>query len=130
MNIANERYNQNGKAIDGKFRFNIEANSIEIMYMWGVFTNMRAEDMKAYMNDLKRLLAPGGKVFFTAFVEEDVPDVTINPKGYLDKDYNTPLALVRYNKDYLFSIISSAGLNIDEFNYGTEFDRQSEFYLS
>ncbi len=130
LDIASERYHKDGKLIDHNFKFNIPDHSIDIIYIWGVFTNMDGEVMKIYLNDLKRMLSPGGKVFFTAFVEENVPDISINPKGYLLDEYTTPLQVVRYEKNYIFSLIAQAGLVIDDFIYGKEFDGQSEFYLS
>ncbi|MEN6456161.1 MAG: class I SAM-dependent methyltransferase [Prolixibacteraceae bacterium] len=130
LDIASERYHKGGRQIDHHFKFDIPDRSIDIIYIWGVFTNLDGEVMKIYLNDLKRMLAPGGRIFFTAFVEEDVPDISINPKGYLFEEYSSPLQVVRYEKNYLFSLISRAGLVIDDFVYGKEFDGQSEFYLS
>ncbi len=130
LDVLSERYNTGGKLINNNFRFDIKDKSIDIIYIWGVFTNMEGETMKAYLNDLKRMLASGGKVFFTAFVEENVPDISVNPKGYLLDEFTGPLQVVRYEKNYLFSLIEQSGLTIDEFIYGQEFDGQSEFYLS
>lgn len=130
LDIASERYHKNGKPIDNNFKFNIEDKSIDLIYLWGVFTNMAPYVMEVYLNDMKRMLAPNGKVFFTAFVEENVPDVSINPEGYIFEKYNSPLLVVRYEKDHIFSLISAAGLAIDKFNHGTEFLGQSSFYLS
>ena len=130
LDIASERYNKDGKMIDHDFKFNIKDRSIDIIYIWGVFTNLDGEVMKVYLTDLKRMLSPGGRIFFTAFVEENVPDISINPKSYLFEEYTSPLQVVRYEKNYIFSLITQAGLVIDDFVYGKEFDGQSEFYLS
>ena len=130
LDVLSERYNTGGNQLNDKFKFNINDKSIDIIYIWGVFTNMEGMVMKAYLNDLKRMLAPGGKVFFTAFVEESVPEISVNPEGYLLDKYTGPLQVVRYEKNYLFSLIEQSGLRIDEFIYGQEFDGQSEFYLS
>lgn len=130
LNIASERYHKNGGPIDDNFRFNIEDESIDIIYLWGVFTNMDPYVMKLYLNDMKRILSPDGNIFFTAFVEENVPDVSVNPKGYIFEEYNSPLLVVRYEKNHIFSLISAAGLKIQQFEHGTEFYRQSALYLS
>lgn len=129
LDVASERYNKNGNRIDESFKFSIEDGSIDLIYVFGVFTNMDEHTIKIYLNDFKRMLAPGGRVFLTAFVEENVPDVSVNPKGYLFEEYHGPLHVVRFEKNYIFSLISRAGLVIDEFNYGTEYDGQSVFYL-
>lgn len=130
IDVASERYNKNGKSIDDGFKFNIEDESFDLIYLWGVFTNMDPYVMKVYLSEIKRMLAPDGKVFFTAFVEENVPKVSINPEGYIFEEYNSPLLVVRYEKNYIFSLISAAGLTIDKYDHGTEFYKQSAFYLS
>ncbi len=129
LDIFSERYNQSGKQIDENFKFNIKNACMDMIYIWGVFTNMDGGVMKIYLKDLKRMLAPGGRVFFTAFVEENVPSVSVNPKGYVLEEFTGPLQVVRYEKEYIFSLIAQAGLVIDEFIYGKELDGQSEFYL-
>ncbi|MEL7585527.1 MAG: class I SAM-dependent methyltransferase [Prolixibacteraceae bacterium] len=130
LNIGSERYNKGGVKIDHNFKFPVKDQSVDVIYIWGVFTNLEGEIMKVYLNDLKRMLLPGGKIFFTAFAEEDVPNISVNPEGYLFKEYTGPLQVVRYEKSYLFSLIAQAGLVVDDFIYGKEFDGQSEFYLS
>lgn len=130
LDVASIRYHQNGKPIDDNFTFDLTDKSIDIIYIWGVFTNMASDVMKIYLNDLKRMLKPSGRVFFTAFVEENVPEISVNPESYVIDEYTGPLQVVRYEKNYMFSLISKAGLVIDEFIYGEEFDGQSEFYLS
>lgn len=130
LNIASERYNKGGISISDNFKFPVADKSIDIIYLWGVFTNLDGGVMNVYLNDLKRMLSPGGKIFFTAFVEENVPAISINPEGYLLEEYTGPLQVVRYERNYLFSLIARAGLTVDDFIYGKEFDGQSEFYLS
>ena len=41
--------------------------------------------MRAYLREFLRILDECGKVFFTTFVEEDVPNISINPENsYLE----------------------------------------------
>ncbi|HYW33932.1 MAG TPA: class I SAM-dependent methyltransferase, partial [Balneolaceae bacterium] len=130
IDVANARSNKTGKQIEENFRFNVDDESIDIICLFGVFTNVEADVVRIYLHEMNRILAGGGKVYFTAFVEENVPDVAINPEGYLFDEFIGPLNVVRFEKNYIFSLISDAGLILDEFIYGTEFDGQSEFYLS
>jgi hypothetical protein len=57
----------------------------------------------------------GGRVFLTAFVEEDVPDETVNPTDYVIYPCTSPLHVVRYSKQALFSIFEEHALGVDEF---------------
>jgi hypothetical protein len=129
LNLYNERYNENGVKMDDDFRFEIEPKSVDIIYLFSVFSHTTKEDMIIYLKDFSRILADKGKIFFTTFVEKDVPDVSINPKNYRLK-CSGPLHIVRYKKDYLFSVLDECGYSILSFTKGAEVDGQSAVYLS
>ena len=102
--------------------------SADIVYKSGVFTNITSEHVEIYVSELSRIVRRDGRIFLTAFVEEDVPDATINPTGYVPFfDCTAPLHIVRYSKQWLFS---KHGLSTDYFNYhGGVIPRLSEIYL-
>lgn len=129
LDIYNERYNKNGIKIDGNFRFEQESKSIDIIYLFSVFSHTTEEDMRMYLKEFLRILDDKGKIFFTTFVEEDVPDFSINPENYR-LNCSGPLHIVRYNKDYLFSILDECGYDLQSFTYATEADGQSAIYLA
>lgn len=129
LNLYNERYNKLGVKIDDKFRFDMNPKSADIIYLFSVFSHTTEEDMQVYLKDFLRILDEDGKVFFTTFVEEDVPNISINPENYRFK-CSGPLHIVRYNKNYLFSLLDKSGYSLLEFTHGTEADGQSAIYLS
>jgi SAM-dependent methyltransferase len=129
LNLYNERYNTNGKRIDTNFEFDLEPGSMDIIYLFSVFSHTTEEDMKTYLKEFARLLKPNGKIFFTAFAEEDVPDFSVNPDNYRLK-CSGPLHVVRYRKEYLSSIIKELGYSILDFTHSTEIDGQSAVYLT
>lgn len=90
---------------------------------------MVISDIEMYLKDFSRLLRPKGKVFLTAFVEDSVPDISINPEGYWLVP-SGPLHCVRYQKSFFESLLAKQGFNIDVFHYGAETDGQSAYGLS
>ena len=128
LNLYNERYNKNGNKIDAGFCFDLAENTVDIIYLFSVFSHTTEEDMRVYLKDFSRILDKGGKMFFTTFVEDDVPNVSINPENYHLK-CSGPLHIVRYNKDYLFSALAEYGYSILNFTHRTEADGQSAIYL-
>jgi hypothetical protein len=58
-------------------------------------------------------------VFLTAFVEEGVPPVTVNPENYV-QECQGPCPIVRYEKGHLCSILESCGFEVERFDYGKE----------
>ena len=67
----------------------------------------------------------------TAFVEDDVPEVSFNPASYVPYDCSSPLTVVRYNKQYLFSLFTQHGLAVEDFRrHGGMLPKQSEISLT
>ncbi|MGD0962236.1 MAG: class I SAM-dependent methyltransferase [Methylomonas sp.] len=128
LDLYNERYNVNGQRITDNFQFDIESNSMDIIYLFSVFSHTIENDMRVYLKDFLRILNNDGKVFFTTFVEENVENFTINPENYR-LNCSGPLHIVRYNKEYLFSLLNELGYSILDFTYETETDGQSAIYL-
>jgi len=130
VDVANEHYNPGGAALSEDFRFPLADGHADIAYMWGVLTNMRLKDARIYVSEISRLVRQGGRVFLTAFVEDDVPVESINPSGYVDYECTGPLTVVRYEREALFSIFARHGLSVDEFAYhGGTHCQQSEISL-
>jgi SAM-dependent methyltransferase len=130
IDVENELYNPVGKVLADDFRFPLPDGHADIVYMWGVFTNMRLKDARIYVSEISRLVRDGGRVFLTAFVEPHVEPESINPAGYVDYECELPLHVVRYNQDMLFATFAKHGLVVEEFEHhaGTHC-KQSEIYL-
>ncbi len=130
IDFENERYNEDGKKIDDYFQFKISDKSIDCIYLYSVFSHMKEEHMITYLNDFKRILKVNGKIHFTTFIEENVPDFEINPADYLSQELSGPLHVVRYKKEHIFDLLNNLGFNIISFSYGTEADSQSAVVLN
>lgn len=129
LDLYNERYNSSVIKLDDSFRFNLAPKSIDIVYLFSVFSHTTEEDMRIYLKEFLRILDDQGNLFFTTFVEKNVPDVSINPENYHIKCTGS-LHIVRYNKDYLFSLLETFGYSILKFEHSNETDCQSALYLS
>jgi SAM-dependent methyltransferase len=128
LSVYNERYNDKGIKIDRNLRFDFTDSSVDIIYLFSVFSHTTEKDMRIYLKEFSRILHENGFIFFTTFVEENVPDITFNPETY-SINCSGPLHIVRYNKDYIFSVIKEYGFTIVNFTHGVEIDGQSGIYL-
>jgi hypothetical protein len=91
---------------------------------------MLSDDVSIYLKEFHRMIKGQGKVFLTAFVEEDVEDVVENPENYLSHHWNGPLHCVRYNKLFFDAMIENCGFRILDFSYATETHGQSNYKLA
>jgi SAM-dependent methyltransferase len=131
LDMANELYNPTGHLDGSELRLPVDDSSVDIAYLWGVFTNMAPEHVRAYIGEIGRILRSGGRCFLTAFVEDDVPDVTFNPTGYVPFHCNDPLLVVRFSRQWLFTIFPQHGLQVEDFrHHESMFPKQSEIYLA
>lgn len=129
LDIQNPRYNPSGRGLSVTFRFPFPDRAFDIIYLFSVFSHMLEGDVRVYLREFHRLLAPPGRLFFTAFAEEGVPPVSVNPPGYR-REWTGPLHCVRYETGFLRSVLADSGLALDRMDYATEIDGQSAFYAS
>jgi len=130
VDVVNELYNPNGAVGGNCVELPIDSGSADIVYLWGLFTNMGPEDVSHYISEISRITRKDGKVFLTVFVEDDTIEVVVNPKNYVPYECDRPLSVVKYSKEFLFPLFGRHGLRIQEFrHHGGMFPKQSEIYL-
>jgi|GEM_PF-542002 len=129
INVENERYNPRGEKIGENFRLPIADGDADVVYLWGVLTNMAPEHMLIYVSETSRMLRKGGSAFLTAFAEKEVPTSSVNPNAYVSYPCVGPLHVVRYEGSYLHSVFASQSLSVKAFSYHTVDEKQSEFHL-
>jgi SAM-dependent methyltransferase len=127
-NARNALYNPKGAEVDTKLRLPFDDQSLDIIYLYSVFSHMLIGDVRIYAREFKRVLRQDGSVFLTAFAEDNVPDVVENPVGYKMR-WNGPLHCVRYNLAFLSGLFTDAGFRLANFVHGRETDGQSAIYL-
>jgi SAM-dependent methyltransferase len=127
IDVYNERYNPSGKSGADR-RFPLSSASLDLIYLYSVFSHMHSGDARAYLREFQRLLKETGSVFLTAFVEEDVPDEEENPPCY-QRPWKGALHCVRYSLPFFTRLIEDAGFHIVHHSHSTETDGQSAFVL-
>ncbi len=128
LDVNNERYNPQGQILSKSFRFPFADEDFDIIYLFSVFSHMEAPDIQIYLNEFQRMLRKGGFIFLTAFVEENVPDVTVNPQGYRH-EWQGALHGVRYSRSFFERLLQENELAIVRFNYEQAADQQSAIYV-
>lgn len=133
IDVMNARYNRKGRPMDKDFSFPLDNEEFDIIYLFSVFTHMVTGDIKIYLREIKRLLAPSGKLFLTAFIENDVSNITINPKDYYKKlglkRWKGKLHCVLYDRDFFKSMLIENGFKIDHSEKTKEWGQEG-IYIS
>lgn len=116
IDVENTRYNPDGAASDSDFSFPFGEDEFDIITLYSVFTHMLTDGVRAYLKEFERVLRPGGRIYLTAFLEDDVPDVEENPEGYLGREWKGALHCVRYNRKFFEGLLDEAGFRLDGFD--------------
>jgi SAM-dependent methyltransferase len=129
LDVANERYNPSGAVIEAQTRLPVEDGSADVVNLYSVFSHMTYGDVVNYLHELRRVMAPTGRLFLTAFIESDVPNYAINPPGYREQ-WSGALHAVRFERGFFEDMLSEARLNLVELVHARETNGQSALYIA
>jgi SAM-dependent methyltransferase len=129
VDVVNARYNPSGRSLASQFRLPVGDASAGLVYAWGVVTNMEPEHLGVYAGEVGRMLRSGGRAFFTANVEDNVPEVSVNPENYVSFEYRGPLHIVRYERRYFLDVLERAGLQLERLDHHGSGNCQSDLYF-
>lgn len=130
LDLVNSRYNPSGPPLTKQFGLPFDAGALDIVYMWGVVTNMEPEHLPPYAAEIARVLTRGGRLFVTAHVEPGVPPSSLNPEGYVPWTCAGPLHVVRYEEGAFLETFERQGLRLVQHGHHAATLCQSEFYFT
>ncbi len=128
IDVANVRYNPGGADLDRGFRLPAGDQSTDVINLYSVFSHMTSDHIQVYLREFRRVLRPAGRIFLTAFVEEQVSAEEVNPPDYR-REWSGALHCVRYERAHFERMLGTAGMTVLRFEYGQETDGQSAYYL-
>lgn len=131
LDIAHALYNPRG-AIDGRhLTLPFADKSVDFVIMTSVVTHLASDEVKVYLREIARLLAPGGKLFMTAFVVDDIAARDRrgrrDPRLAFERAGNgpcwfvpelPPLAAVGFENGFLDRALAGVGLALERKSFG------------
>ncbi len=124
LDIANDLYNPNGRIQGRDLLLPFESKSFDFAIMTSVVTHLPADEIEPYFHEISRLLAPGGRLFLSAFVMESesqrgsaelAPRIRFHrtPQGpSWHADAQAPLAAVAFDDGFLDTALQETGFDI------------------
>ena len=74
MDINSAQYNPTGIVNASEFVFPYDDASADVVFLTSVFTHMLPADVENYIREISRVLRPGGRLLFTAFLMDHGTD--------------------------------------------------------
>jgi len=129
MDLKNDLYNLGTQREAKDFVFPYGDEEFDLVFLTSVFTHMVLADVENYLEQIHRVLKPGGSCFATFFLINGEAKKLMKQKGnfmfntQLDHHYlfhaRVKEANVAYDEDYLIKkMISSRGFKMEQVHYG------------
>ncbi|MFO7874380.1 MAG: methyltransferase domain-containing protein [Bacteroidales bacterium] len=126
--LQNDLYNLSTDEQAASFRFPYANNDFDLVVLTSVFTHMQAAEVNNYLQEISRVLKPGGRCFVTFFLITDESEAYINQPGnsafpYCYGDYylhnpRVTNANIAYRYSAVMEMIEHAGLSVEAFHEG------------
>ena len=121
VDLKNTRYNPSGALSDASFRFSEPDASFEVVLLKSVFTHMRPDGVQNYLNEIARLLKPGGRCLASFFLLNDRGSTGARPgSSKLSFDHGDddcryvdpamPEKAIAYREGYVLEMLKRSGL--------------------
>lgn len=121
--LFNQSYNPAGGAAAAEYRFPFPHSSFDFIFLTSVFTHMLADGTQNYLQQIARVLAPGGRVFITAFLLDEPARAAIEAgradfvfshrsDGCFLQTADVPEAAVAYDRETFARMVADAGLGV------------------
>jgi SAM-dependent methyltransferase len=68
VDLYNKTYNLEGTLQSSEFRFPYEDEGFDLVFLTSVFTHMFGRDIRHYLDEIRRVLRPGGRCLATCFL--------------------------------------------------------------
>jgi SAM-dependent methyltransferase len=122
VNVRNTSYNREGTTPASSFAFPYDDGAFDFIFLTSVFTHMLPADVRRYLDEIVRVLAPGGRCLATLFLLNDeslrlirsglspVFDFKHRFDGFRANSPDEPEQAVAYEESDIRSWFRSAGL--------------------
>jgi SAM-dependent methyltransferase len=115
--VRNGRFNPAGATEAVAYAFPFDDGAFDVAVLMSVLTHLTADETLHYLGQVRRVLAPGGRVLATAFVldpDAPAPALAFGPPvdGMAVVDPDLPEEAVAYEEEWLLEALRAAGLDL------------------
>ena len=124
IDVAHHIYNPKGAIKGEALRLPFEPESFDFIFMVSVATHLPPREIAAFVREARRLLAPGGRLFITAFVLDETAQRALpqrDPRLQFKRegegpawlvDRTAPLGAVGFDDGFFERLIKGFGLSL------------------
>lgn len=113
IDMKNQLFNPGGASLSTDALSSIGLANFDAACMFSVITHQNPEDATTIFRMLSQCVAPNGRLYFTAFVDDMIGT-------YAERDSSNSCAWCSYNPDYLIDLVERAGWTVVKAYAGSE----------
>lgn len=129
--IQNSHYNPGGRIHPANVTFDYPDNTFDFVFLTSVFTHMHRPEMERYLQEIRRVLKPGGRCLLTYFIWNSESSKLVTEgkasqpfRYHYDKyhliDLKNVCGAVAYDESYVLDQLDKYGLQLDHpIQYGS-----------
>jgi SAM-dependent methyltransferase len=113
LDIRNNEYNPKGQNLATEYVFPYPNGTFDVVFLISVFTHMLTDEVINYARQITRILKPGGRCFFTAFLLDRDSSFKF-PFRSQEHSYmksGSPEICLAYYSDFLLSTFAENGMS-------------------
>lgn len=121
--IFNREYNPDGKVTAAEYRFPYPSGSFDFVFLTSVFTHMLPKEVDNYLDEIARVLKPGGRTLITWFLlnAESLELISARKSALsfrfpidlcLSTSESTPEEAIAYPEETVFELYRNHGLGL------------------
>lgn len=125
VDIHNPAYNPAGSLHPEEFSFPYGQHEFDLAFLTSVFTHMRGSEVRHYLDEIHRVLRPGGRCFATCFLLDDVarslqsagrgsPRLSHPTGDGFSSNADVPEVAIGFEQSKLFGWINERGFELEE----------------
>jgi SAM-dependent methyltransferase len=126
--VRNGDYRPSGDVPASRFDFPFSDATFDLAFATSVYSHMSLEDVGRYLSETARILAPGGRAFFTAYLLDEHRRARVGQRasmrlqdwrdGSMVADPRTPERAIAHDGDALLALAATAGLKLTTIKRG------------
>jgi SAM-dependent methyltransferase len=129
--VSNSTYNPGGKYLSHQYKFPFPDKTFSFVLLNSVFTHMMSKGVRNYLNEIQRVLVPGGRCFITYFIlNQESEELVRSNRSHLkfvfpidqgkSIEVDRPEEAVAFNEPFIRDLYRKSGLCIVEpIRYGS-----------
>ena len=129
VDIHNGRYNPTGTLQSTEFAFPYPDANFDFVFLTSVFTHMRPDEIRHYLDEISRVLRPGGRCMCTCFLMNDEAQTLLaggqarfnivhELDGFYTSSLEEPEEAIAFREPVLLDWIDQRGFDVKGKHYG------------